>query len=108
LDVFAGVLGQYVFHRLSCTLEKWRKPGQSLTKPPNIMIFQRRKIIMDNDLKSTFVPQGEQTSADSGFDERGKAPTFHVQTGIRAGGFYDWWQGVAEGWNARDRATGAG
>ena len=63
---------------------------------------------MDNDLKSTFVPQSDQPRADGDAAERGKAPTFHVQTGIRAGGFYDWWQGIAEGWNMRDRSTGAG
>ncbi len=38
-------------------------------------------------IKSTFTPQSEQTSADTDSAGRGKTPTFHVQTGIRAGGF---------------------
>jgi hypothetical protein len=69
---------------------------------------------MDTNLKSTIVPESRRTSADSdsGFDERGKAPTFHVQTGVRAGGFFDsfysWWEGVADGFNLFDDATGAG
>jgi len=67
---------------------------------------------MDNDLKPTFVPQSHRTSADRGPDSRGMAPTFRVQTGVRAGGFYDrfyaWWEGVADGFNAFDQATGAG
>jgi hypothetical protein len=40
---------------------------------------------MDNDLKSTFVPQSHRTSADSDSDGRGKSPTLHVQTDLRAG-----------------------
>ena len=47
---------------------------------------------MNANLKSTSIPQSNQTSTDSGFVVRGtdsqspvKAPTFHVQTGIRAG-----------------------
>ena len=47
-------------------------------------------------------------ASNSKSQKKEKAPTFRVQTGIRAGGFYDWWQGVAEGWNERDRATGLG
>ena len=67
---------------------------------------------MENDLKSTSIRQSDQTPADSDATERGKTPTFHVQTGVRAGGFYDrfyaWWEGVADGFNAFDEATGAG
>jgi hypothetical protein len=67
---------------------------------------------MDNDLKSTSIPQSHQIRADGGSAERGKAPTFLVQTGIRAGGFYErfysWWEGVADGFNMFDKATGAG
>jgi hypothetical protein len=58
---------------------------------------------MDNDLKSTFVPESHQTCADSGFDERGKAPTFHVHTGIRAGRFRD---RMAERRAARSSSSG--
>ena len=63
---------------------------------------------METDLKLTFVPKSDQTRADRDAARREKSPTFRVQTGIRAGGFYDWWRGVAEGWNARDRSTGLG
>ena len=56
---------------------------------------------MDKNLKSTSILQSQQ---------KGKTPTFHVQTGVRAGGFrdqfYAWWQGVAEGFNAADQAAG--
>ena len=37
--------------------------------------------------------------------QKGKTKTLRVQTDVRAGGFYDWWQGVAEGWNMRDRSS---
>lgn len=63
---------------------------------------------MDNHVKPTFVPQSDQSSPDGDSAVRSKTPTFHVQSGIRAGGFYDWWRGVAEGFNMFDRATGAG
>ena len=63
---------------------------------------------MNSKMKSTFVPQSKQTSADSQSAGQEKTPTLHIQTGVRAGGFYDWWAGVAEGFNAADRATGAG
>ena len=67
---------------------------------------------MKTDLKSTYIPKSDQTSADREAAGQSKTPTFHVQTGVRAGGFYDrfydWWQGVAEGFNAADRAMGAG
>jgi len=60
---------------------------------------------METNLKSTFVLISDQTSADCEAAGQSKTPTFHVQTGVRAGGFYDWWQGVAEGWNMRDRSS---
>ena len=67
---------------------------------------------MGNDLKSTSIPQSHQTRAESDAAGRGTAPTLHVQTGVQAGGFYDrfysWWEGVADGFNMFDRATGAG
>jgi len=57
---------------------------------------------MDKNKKVVSIPQSDQ----------GKAPALHVQTGVRAGGFYDrfyaWWEGVADGFNAFDRATGGG
>ena len=62
---------------------------------------------MDTNLKSTFIPQSNQPSADRDpiVQGREKAPVLHIQTGMRAGGFYDWWQGVAEGYNAADAST---
>jgi hypothetical protein len=60
---------------------------------------------MKTELKSTYIPKKDQTSADREAAGQSKTPTFHVQTGVRAGGFYDWWQGVAEGWNMRDRSS---
>ncbi len=55
--------------------------------------------------KSTFVPQSNQPTNGRDSVEREKTPTLHIQTGVRAGGFYDWWAGVAEGFNAADRAN---
>ena len=67
---------------------------------------------MKTDLKSTFIPKSDQTNADREATGQSKTPTFHVQTGVRAGGFYDtfysWWEGVADGFNMFDQATGAG
>jgi hypothetical protein len=67
---------------------------------------------MDTKLKSASIPRRQKTHADSDTASRGKTPTFHVQTGVRAGGFFEnfqsWWQGVSDGFNAADRATGAG
>jgi len=67
---------------------------------------------MNTDMKATSTPQGHQTGADSDATERGKTPTFHVQTGVSAGGFfesfYSWWEGVADGFNLFDRSTGVG
>jgi hypothetical protein len=47
---------------------------------------------MDTDLRATSIRQSNQTSTDSdsvvrGIDSQGraKAPTFHIQTGVRAG-----------------------
>jgi hypothetical protein len=68
---------------------------------------------MDTNLKSA-IPQSDQTRADGeqAASVQGQAPAFHVQTGIRAGGFFEnfqsWWQGVSDGFNAFDRSTGAG
>ena len=62
---------------------------------------------MDTKVKSTVVPQNNQPTVDGNPIEPGreKAPTFHVQTGLRAGGFYDWWGGASEGYNAADAST---
>ena len=57
---------------------------------------------MDKNKKVVSIHQSDQE----------KAPALHVQTGVQAGGFYDrfyaWWEGVADGFNAFDEATGAG
>ena len=55
---------------------------------------------MNSNLKSTFVPQSNQSNADSDSVGREKGPIFHIQTGIRAGGF-------AEGRAARQAARGS-
>ena len=60
--------------------------------------------------KKTFVPQSAQTKTDAARTEG--APTFQVQTGVKAGGFfsnfYSWWEGVADGFNLFDRNSGLG
>ena len=58
---------------------------------------------MKVDKKATVVLQSSQTDA----ERETLSSTFRVQTGVRAGGFYDWWAGVAEGFNAADRASTA-
>ena len=67
---------------------------------------------MANDKKVTSIPQSHLASAEGDAAGQGKAPALHVQTGVQAGGFYDrfysWWEGVADGFNMFDRATGAG
>jgi hypothetical protein len=64
---------------------------------------------MKSKLKSTYIPKSDQASPDRDAAGQSKNPTFHVQTGVRAGGFYDrfyaWWEGVAEGFNMADKLT---
>ena len=63
---------------------------------------------MKSGTESKFVPGSDQTDSLG----REKMPTFQVQTGVRAGGFYEDfysnWQNTASSANAADRATGAG
>lgn len=64
---------------------------------------------MNVKLKSALNSKNNQTHDPTSRDE---VPTFHVQTGVQAGGFFqrwqDWWDGVSAGFNAADRSTGLG
>jgi hypothetical protein len=63
---------------------------------------------MNSDLSSTIIPQSDQTRPESDAAGQGTAPTFQVQTGVRAGRFGDrigsWWQGFTEGMAAEEAA----
>jgi len=67
---------------------------------------------MKVNLKSKEAVQNYHTSAGCDPDRRAKSKTFQVQTGVQAGGFYDrfynWWQGVADGFNAADASNTGG
>lgn len=65
--------------------------------------------------ESTFVTTNQTSADNAGYDHVKTAqnrPSFNVQTGIQAGGFFDRWFAWAaessEDWNRWDRNTGVG
>ena len=66
---------------------------------------------METEQRLTVVPESNESSTDR-TDAQGRAPTLHIQTGVRAGGYYDdfysKWGSASSSYNAADRATGAG
>ena len=58
---------------------------------------------MDTKVKSSVDPRSNQPGVDRKAVGGEKAPVFHVQTDVRAGGFYDWWFSLTEDANQADR-----
>ena len=67
---------------------------------------------MKTKINTTFVSKSQDTAREMPSENQEKTQTFQVQTGVRAGGFYDrfysWWEGVSDGFNEFDQNTGAG
>jgi hypothetical protein len=66
---------------------------------------------MSTDMRTTSIAQSNESSTDQAdTQDQVKAPTFHVQTGVRAGGFYDQfydsWFSATEDYNQADQAAG--
>jgi hypothetical protein len=61
---------------------------------------------MKTNVRSTAISQSNQTKADS----PEKVPAFRLQTGVRAGGFYEnfysAWGSASEDFNQADKAAG--
>ena len=57
---------------------------------------------MNTDVKTVTLPESNQTKA----DRQEKVPALRLQTGVRAGGFYDAWFSATENFNQADRTAG--